>query len=62
MKGLLLLKLGASATVRRRLQRLVNLGWVHKRRVRHDGRIFYLEIDPAMRTKFANYLKLISRL
>lgn len=62
IKSLLLLKLGASATVRRRLQRLVNLGVVHKCRVSHDRRICHLEIDPAMRTKFANYLKLISKL
>lgn len=62
IKSLLLLKLGASATVRRRLQRLVNLGVIHKRRVNHDRRICHLEIDPAMRAKFANYLKLISKL
>lgn len=59
MKGLLLLKLGAPATVRRRLQRLVDLGLVHKRRVNHDGRLCHLEIDPAVRMRFAKYLKLI---
>ena len=62
IKGLLLLKLGAPATVRRRLQRLVDLGLVHKRRVSHDRRICHLEIDPAMRLRFAKYLKLILRL
>ena len=62
MKGLLLLKLGAPATVRRRLQRLVDLGMVRKRRVSHDGRIHHLEIDPAVRMRFAKYLKLILRL
>ena len=62
MKGLLLLKLGAPATVRRHLQRLVDLGLVHKRRANHDRRIFHLEIDPTVRMRFAKYLKLILRL
>ena len=62
IKGLVLLKLGASATVRRHLQRLVDLGLVHKRRANHDRRICHLEIDPAMRMRFARYLKLILRL
>jgi hypothetical protein len=61
IKGLLLLKLGAPATVRRRMQRLVDLGLVHKRRVDHDRRICHLEIDPAVRMAFANYMKLILR-
>ncbi len=62
MKGLLLLKLGAPATVRRRLQRLVGLGLVHKRGANHDRRIRHLEVDPVMRMRFAKYLKLILRL
>jgi len=62
IKGLLLLKLGASATVRRHLQRLVDLGLIHKRTANHDRRICHLEIDPAMRIRFAKYLKLILRL
>lgn len=62
MKGLLLLKLGAPATVHRRLQRLADLGLVHKLRANHDGRIFHLELDPAVRMKFAKYLKLVLRL
>jgi DNA-binding MarR family transcriptional regulator len=62
IKGLLLLKLGAPATVRRRLQRLVDFGLVHKRRASHDRRICHLEIDPAVRMRFARYLKLILRL
>ena len=62
IKGLLLLKLGAPATVCRRLQRLVDLGLVHKRRANHDRRIFHLEIDPTVRMRFAKYLKLILRL
>jgi len=62
IKGLLLLKLGAPATVRRHVQRLVDLGLVHKRRANHDGRICHLEIDPEMRMRFAKYLKLILRL
>ncbi len=62
IKGLLLLNLGAPATVRRHLQRLVELGLVHKRRTNHDRRISHLEIDPAVRTKFGKYLKLVLRL
>ena len=62
VKGLLLLDLGAPATVRRRLQRLVRLGLVHKRQVRHDGRVYQLEIDDAVRKTYAKYLKLLSRL
>ena len=62
VKGLLLLELGAPATVHRRLQRLVGLGLVHKRPVSHDGRVWHLEIDPAVRATYARYLKLISRL
>lgn len=61
-KGLLLLNLGAPATVRRHLQRLVDLGLVHKRSANHDKRICYLEIDPTVRIRFAKYLKLIARL
>ena len=59
VKGLLLLKLGAPATVRRRLQRLVDFGLIHKRRANHDRRICHLEIDPSVRTRFAKYLRLI---
>lgn len=62
IKGLLLLNLGAPATVRRRIQRLVGLGVVHKRGVNHDRRICHLEIDPEVRMTYAKYLKLISRL
>lgn len=62
VKGLLLLELGAPATVRRRLQRLVRLGLVHKRQVRHDGRVYQLEIDDAVRKTYAKYLKLLTRL
>ena len=62
IKSLLLLKFGAPATVLRRLQRLVGLGLVHKRRANHDKRIYLLEIDPAVRIRFAKYLKLIMRL
>jgi len=62
VKGLLLLELGAPATVSRRLQRLVRLGLVHKHHVSHDGRISQLEIDPAVRKTYGKYLKLLSRL
>jgi len=62
IKGLLLVKVGAPATVRRHLRRLVDLGLVHKRRANHDRRICHLEIDLSVRLRFAKYLKLISRL
>lgn len=62
IKGLLLLKLGAPATVRRHLRTLVDLGVVQKRRASHDARICHLEIDPSVRMRFAKYLKLILRL
>ena len=62
VKGLLLLKLGAPATVRRRLQRLVGLGLIHKLRVSHDGRIYNLEVDSAVRMTYAKYFKLMSQL
>jgi hypothetical protein len=62
IKGLLLLKLGAPATVHRRLARLVGLGVIHKRPVSHDRRICHLEIDPAVRATYVRYLKLMSRL
>ena len=62
IKGLLLLNLGAPATVRRRMQRLVGLGLIHKRPVSHDARICHLEIDSMVRTTCAKYLKLISQL
>lgn len=62
VKGLLLLQLGAPATVNRRLQRLIRLGAIHKRQVRHDGRVYQLELDAATRRTYAKYVKLISRL
>jgi DNA-binding MarR family transcriptional regulator len=61
-KGLLSLGMAPPATVRRRLQRLVRLGLVRKRPVAHDGRIYYLEVDAALRQTYARYLKLMSRL
>jgi len=62
VKRLLLLELGAPATVSRRLRRLVRLGLVHKRQARHDGRISLLEVDPMVRRTYGKYLKLLSRL
>ena len=62
IKGLLLLKVGAPATVQRRLARLVGLAVIHKRPVSHDRRICHLEIDPEVRATYARYLKLMSRL
>jgi len=62
VKGLLLLQLGAPATINRRLRRLIRLGVIHKRHVRHDGRVYQLEVDAVVRKTYARYLKLISRL
>lgn len=62
VKRLLLLKLGAPATVLRHLQRLVRQGLVHKFQARHDGRVFQLELDAAVRRTYAKYLKLLSQL
>jgi len=62
IKALLLLELGAPATVRRRLQRMVGMGLVHKKRAEHDKRIQRLEIDSGLRLRHAKFLKLISRL
>lgn len=61
VKGLLLLELGASATVRRRLNRLVRLGVVHKNRIQRDGRIQQLTIDRSIRAAYAKYFKLLTR-
>jgi len=62
IKELLLLKLGAPATVRRRLQRMAGMGLIHKKRAGHDKRIQRLEIDSGLRLRHAKFLKLISRL
>ncbi len=59
VKELLLLDLGAPATVRRRLNRLVRLGVVHKNRVRRDMRIQQLTIDRAVRKIYSKYFKLL---
>jgi hypothetical protein len=61
IKGLLLLKLGAPATVRRRVQRMVNMGLIHKKRADHDNRIFRLEIDSGLRMRHAKFLRLIAQ-
>ena len=45
-KGLLLLNLAASATVRRRLNRLVRLGVMQKSRIQSDGRVQQLTLGP----------------
>ena len=61
VKELLLLGLGAPATVRRRLNRLVRLGVVHKNRVHRDMRIQQLTIDRAVRKVYSKYFKLLGR-
>lgn len=62
VKKLLLLDIGAPATVQRHLRRLVRLGLVRKRRLRHDRRVWQLEIDAAVRKTYAKYVRLLSRL
>ncbi len=62
VKGLLLLNLGAPATVNRHLQRLIRLEVIHKRRARHDQRVHHLELDASVRRIYAKYLRLISRI
>lgn len=60
VKGLLLLDLGAPATVRRRLNRLVRLGVVHKSRIQRDRRIQQLTLDRGVRKIYARYFKLLA--
>jgi hypothetical protein len=62
VKGLLLLNLGAPATVRRRLGRLVQLDVVHKNRVQRDMRIQQLTIDRTVRKVYGRYFRLLIRL
>lgn len=59
VKELQLLDLGAPATVRRRLNRLVRLGIVNKNRVDRDMRIQQLSIDRAVRKIYSRYFKLL---
>lgn len=59
VKELLLLDLGAPATVRRRLNRLVRLGIVNKNRVQRDMRIQQLSVDRAVRKIYSRYFKLL---
>lgn len=61
MKALLLLELGAPATVRRHLQKLIELRLINKRRANHDKRVVHLEVDPATRTRFAKFVKPLLR-
>jgi len=62
VKDLLLLGLGASATVRRRLNRLVRLGVVHKNRINSDRRIQQLSVDASVRKTYSRYVKLLGLL
>jgi len=62
VKGLLLLNLGASATVRRRLNRLVRLGVVQKSHIHRDGRIQQLTLGRDVRVTYAKYFKLLARI
>jgi len=59
VKELLLLDLGAPATVRRRLNRLVRLGIVHKNHVQRDMRIQQLTVDRTVRKIYSRYFKLL---
>ncbi|MBX3652077.1 MAG: hypothetical protein KF771_11970 [Burkholderiales bacterium] len=60
VKELLLLDLGASATVRRRLKRLVRLSVVHKNTIHRDRRIQQLTVDRGVRKTYARYFKLLA--
>ncbi len=60
VKELLLLGLGAPATGRRRLNRLVRLGVVHKNRIQRDMRIQQLTLDRAVRKIYDRYFKLLA--
>jgi hypothetical protein len=53
MKQLGLLELGAVATVRRRIVRLVNCGYVRKGTVKGDGRVAVFRIDPRLKRQIA---------
>lgn len=60
VKDLLLRNLGASATVRRRLNRLVRLGIVRKNSIVRDGRIQQLTLDPSVRKAYSRYMKMLA--
>ena len=60
-KQLLLCDLGAPATLRRRLERMVKMGIVTKRRNLHDGRMAELRLAPDVLRAYAKLGKLIDR-
>ena len=60
-KQLLLCGLGAPATLRRRLERLVKMGIVTKRRNLHDGRMAELRLAPDILRAYAKLGKLMDR-
>lgn len=61
-KQLLLCELGAPATLRRRLERLVKLGVVTKQRNLNDGRMAELRLAPDILKAYAKLGKMIERL
>jgi DNA-binding MarR family transcriptional regulator len=60
-KQLLLCDLGAPATLRRRLERMVKMGIVTKRRNVHDGRMAELRLAPDILRAYAKLGKLVDR-
>lgn len=60
-KQLLLCGLGAPATLRRRLERMVKMGIVTKRRNLHDGRMAELRLAPDILRSYAKLGKAIDK-
>jgi DNA-binding HxlR family transcriptional regulator len=58
-KQLTLAGIGAPATLQRRLSRLVDLGVVHKRLSREDGRIVELSVAPATQAAFSKMSRIL---
>ena len=61
-KQLLLCQLGAPATLRRRLERMVKLGVVNKVRNAQDGRMAELRLAPDILRAYAKLAKYIEKL
>ncbi|MDD5328594.1 MAG: hypothetical protein PHX38_01205 [Sulfuricella sp.] len=62
LKRLLLLGLSSSATVQRRLNRLIALGVIRKDSNPSDGRMLELKVTPLGNRLFSKYLKLLERI
>lgn len=62
LKRLLLLGLSSSATVQRRLNRLISLGIIRKDSNPSDGRMLELKITPFGNRLFSRYVKMLERI